>query len=74
MRELILKMSITIDGFVAGPNGEMDWLFENRDDAGTAWTVSTLWEAGVHITGSRTFHDMAAYWPGLFRTFCGSNE
>jgi dihydrofolate reductase len=69
MRELILKMSITIDGFVAGPNGEMDWLFENRDDAATAWTVSTLWEAGVHIMGSRTFHDMAAYWPASSEPF-----
>jgi len=22
-----------------------------------------LWEAGVHIMGSRTFHDMVSYWP-----------
>jgi hypothetical protein len=26
MRKLILKMSILLDGFVGGPNGELDWL------------------------------------------------
>jgi len=25
MRKLILKMSMTLDGYVAGPDGEMDW-------------------------------------------------
>jgi len=30
MRELVLKMSISLDGFVAGPNGEADWIFRNR--------------------------------------------
>ena len=28
-----------------------------------AWLVEMLWESGVHVMGSRTFHDMAAYWP-----------
>jgi hypothetical protein len=41
MRKLILKMSMSIDGFVAGPNGEIDWLFRSRDDEGTAWPTST---------------------------------
>jgi dihydrofolate reductase len=27
MRKLKLQMQITIDGFVAGPNGEQDWVF-----------------------------------------------
>ncbi len=27
MRKLKLQMQITIDGFVAGPNGENDWVF-----------------------------------------------
>lgn len=28
MRQLISKMSISLDGFGAGPNGEPSWLFE----------------------------------------------
>jgi hypothetical protein len=30
MRNLILFMHTSLDGFVAGPNGEMDWI--NVDD------------------------------------------
>ncbi|GAB2772914.1 dihydrofolate reductase family protein [Rhabdobacter roseus] len=33
MRKLKLQMQISLDGFVAGPNGEMDWLVWNWDDA-----------------------------------------
>jgi dihydrofolate reductase len=69
MRRLILKMSMSADGFVGGPNGEMDWLFRTMDAEATAWTVATLWEAGVHIMGSRTFRDMAAYWPSSSEPF-----
>lgn len=63
MRKLILKMSVSADGFVSGPNGEIDWIFRSANESVTAWIVKTLWEAGVHIMGSRTFHDMASYWP-----------
>jgi dihydrofolate reductase len=61
--KLILKMSLSVDGFVAGPDGELDWIFKTWDDEATAWTMETLRQAGVHIMGSRTFRDMAAYWP-----------
>jgi len=63
MRKLILKMSMSVDGFVAGPNGEIDWIFKSMDDKAAAWTLDALWQAGLHIMGSRTFNDMATYWP-----------
>jgi dihydrofolate reductase len=63
MRKLIVKMSVSVDGFVGGPNGEIDWLLKSIDDRAASWIVDTLWQAGVHIMGSRTFYDMAAYWP-----------
>ena len=62
MRDLILKMSISIDGFVGGPDGGIKWVFDSDQEA-AAWTVETVWNASLHIMGSRTFHDMAAYWP-----------
>jgi dihydrofolate reductase len=62
VRKLILKMSVSVDGFVGGPNGELDWIFRSLDKDATAWTIENLWQAGVHIMGSRTFRDMAAYW------------
>lgn len=66
MRKLILKMSVSADGFVGGPNGEIDWLLKTLDESAIEWIQDTLWQAGVHIMGSHTFHDMAAYWPTSF--------
>jgi dihydrofolate reductase len=63
MRQLILKMSISADGFVGGPNGEIDWIFKAYDTAVTDWEVAILWQASAHLMGSRTFRDMVAYWP-----------
>jgi dihydrofolate reductase len=63
MRKLMMKMSVSVDGFVGGINGEIDWIFKNTDEASTAWIVGLCREAGLHIMGSKTFHDMASYWP-----------
>ena len=62
MRELILKMSMSLDGFVGSGDGGIKWVFHNDPEA-INWTLETVWNASVHIMGSRTFHDMAAYWP-----------
>jgi hypothetical protein len=54
-RKLVLKMSVSLDGFVCGPNGELDWIFRTRGVDSTEWVLNTLHEAGVHIMGSRTY-------------------
>jgi hypothetical protein len=33
MRDLILKMSISIDGFVGGPDGGIKWVFGSDQEA-----------------------------------------
>lgn len=33
MRKLKLQVQISVDGYIAGPNGEMDWMEWNWDDA-----------------------------------------
>ena len=48
MRDLILKMSLSIDGFVGGPDGGIKWVFDNDQEA-AAWTVETVWNASLHI-------------------------
>ena len=63
MRRLILKISISADGFVGGPNGETAWMFKSYDPGVTDWEVAILWQASAHVMGSRTFRDMVAYWP-----------
>jgi dihydrofolate reductase len=63
MRRLILKMSMSVDGFVGSVNGNIDWIFESTDEAATRWIMDLLYDTGLHIMGSRTFQDMAAFWP-----------
>ena len=61
MRELILKMSMSLDGFVSDLEGANTWMF-GADPEPKAWTVETLWNASLHIMGSRTFQAMAPVW------------
>jgi len=69
MRKLMLKMSMTVDGFVAGPNGESAWIFQTGGADARAWTIETIRQAGVHVMGAKTFRDMAAYWPSSTEAF-----
>lgn len=68
MRDLILTMTMSLDGFVCGPDGEADWI-RDGDEQAMAWKVENLSGAGLHIMGSRTFRSMAAYWPGASGVF-----
>lgn len=63
MRKLILKSSVSVDGFVGTAKGDVTWIFDSMDDAVTQWVVDTVSNASYHLMGSHTFHDMAAYWP-----------
>jgi dihydrofolate reductase len=62
MRDLILKMTISVDGFVSDLDGQNTWMF-GTDQEAKAWSVEYLWNASLHIMGSRTFNSMATYWP-----------
>ncbi len=59
VRDLILKMSISIDGFVSDLDGTNTWMF-GADQEAKAWGVEFIWNASLHIMGSRSFHGMAA--------------
>ena len=63
MRRLILKMSMSLDGYVAGPKGELDWMMRTRSPEGIEWVGQSLRQAGAHLMGRRTYADMVAYWP-----------
>jgi dihydrofolate reductase len=63
MRKLVLQMQCSLDGFVGGPNGELDWIFPDFDAQFAEWCIEKLWQAGAHLMGSATYRDMAAHWP-----------
>lgn len=69
MRQLILKISVSVDGFVATTDGDVSWLFDSMDDEATAWVVDKVSNASLHLMGSHTFHDMASYWPSSTEPF-----
>src|SRR3954463_12463323 len=62
-RELILNMSMSLDGFVAGPNGELDWIFRNSSEESRSWAAGRLSKMGLHAMGSSSYQSMADYWP-----------
>jgi dihydrofolate reductase len=63
MRKLIMKMSISIDGFVCDANGGNEWIFKTGDQESLAWSVGSASQAGLIIMGRKSFEGMAPYWP-----------
>ncbi|WP_199101139.1 dihydrofolate reductase family protein [Dyella sp. ASV21] len=62
MRKLILTMSMSLDGFVSGPKGDIQWVFSGDQEA-IAWKLENMWNASLIIMGSRSFQSMAPFWP-----------
>ena len=56
-------MSMTLDGYVGGPAGEIDWILRTLDAEAASSIEEILWQAGAHFVGRRTYADMASYWP-----------
>jgi dihydrofolate reductase len=63
MRKLIMKMSVSLDGFVSDSNDQKDWLFKTGDEESLAWSVSQIVDSGLIIMGRKSFETMAPYWP-----------
>ena len=71
MRKLIMKMSVSLDGFVCDSNGKNDWIFKTGDEESSAWSVGVIREAGLIIMGRKSFETMAPYWPTATGPFAG---
>jgi dihydrofolate reductase len=63
MRSVVLQMSVSIDGYVALPDGSGDWGLPDEHEAVTAWKLDAVRRVGTHIMGRVTYEAMAAYWP-----------
>ena len=61
MRKVVLQMMITLDGFVAGPNDEMDWI-DNDPVMGDAH-FALAEGADAAIVGHTVYQGMAQFWP-----------
>lgn len=63
MRKLMMKMSVSVDGFVATADGNNDWIFKSSVPESRAWAVEQSRDAGLIIMGRKSFEAMAPYWP-----------
>ncbi len=72
MASLILKMSISLDGYVAPIDGSTDWIAAGRSEDALGWNVDTVSNAGAHLVGAATYAGWAAYWPGASGPFAQS--
>jgi dihydrofolate reductase len=61
-RTVVLKMVMSLDGFVTSPDGTHEWMFEFFDPGSNAWTQRALDAAGVHAMGRRSYKIMGPYW------------
>lgn len=61
MRKLVLFNMITLDGYFAGPAGEIDW--HHVDPEFNDFAIEQLSSAGGLIFGRLTYEIMASYWP-----------
>jgi len=61
MRKLIFFMHTSLDGFVAGLNGEMDWI--NVDESIFDFVATMTDDADTALYGRVTYEMMQSYWP-----------
>jgi len=66
MRKVIFKVETTLDGFIAGPNGEMDWAFghvRTKED----WNhVNDILDTVDTVLMSRViYEEYKDYWPAV---------
>jgi dihydrofolate reductase len=61
MRKIISFMHISLDGFVAGPTGEMDWI--KVDEEIFAHVGKRIGEGDTALYGRVTYQMMENYWP-----------
>jgi dihydrofolate reductase len=61
MRQIFSFMAISVDGFHAGPNGELDW--QPLDDEFKLFSREQLDATGLLLFGRATYEGMVAWWP-----------
>jgi len=59
MRSVTYSMSVSADGYIAGPDGNFDWT--PPDEEIYRFVIDEVREAGVHLLGRRLYETML-YW------------
>ena len=62
MRKLFVYMTMSLDGFVAGPNNELDWMVPVTDPELSTDIMDLFRTADAGIVGYPTYTGMVHYW------------
>jgi dihydrofolate reductase len=65
MRKLKLQMQVTVDGYVAGPKGQLDWMSGTWDDDLLALVTSLTDSNDTILMGRKMAADFTKYWENV---------
>lgn len=65
MRKLKLQVQMTIDGFIAGPGGEMDWMTFQWDDELKGYVTGLTESVDTILLGRRLAEGFIPHWAGV---------
>src|SRR3954470_22170097 len=65
MRKLKLQMQISVDGYVAGPNGELDWMTWDHDDQLLQFINDLTDSSDTILLGRKMTDGFVNYWEGV---------
>jgi len=65
MRKLKLQMQMTIDGFVAGPEGQLDWMTFDMDEKLLQLINEITDSSGTILMGRKMTEGFINYWEGI---------
>jgi len=63
MRKLVWLVDMSLDGFMSGPNGGLDWAAAQMDDELWDSVNELLGRVDVALFGRVTYQDFERYWP-----------
>lgn len=61
MRKIILSLYVSLDGFFAGPNGEVDWFVWDKEMEN--FSIDFIESVDTMLFGRVTYQLMESYWP-----------
>jgi dihydrofolate reductase len=65
MKTIVTTHWVSLDGYVAGPDGSMDWIRADSDME--RYELDLVGGADTLLLGRGTYEDFAAYWPLVAR-------
>jgi dihydrofolate reductase len=75
MRKLILQVQMSLDGFVAGPEGELDWIFATGpDEALFERVIELAASCDTILLGRKMTRSFVDHWENVLDNMPHSNE